>query len=265
MGHSLKPFRLLLFDLDGTVYLGDRLLPGAAMLLTKLAAAGFTYAFLTNNSSIGPDDYRRKLRRLGLEVPRRSIITSAEASILMLQHHNIRPDRVFVLGTERLKRYLARYGISQPRTNAQAVLVGFDTELTYEKLDHACRLVRRGATLFATHPDINCPMPQGPIPDAGSLLAAIRASTGIGPKDVAGKPNRWVIKLAERNFGVKRSEMLMIGDRLNTDIRMAKRFGLGSVLVAGSNGPISGRYTPDLVVGSLAELVRHPWFSCVRQ
>jgi len=216
--------KLVLLDLDGTVYLGDRLLPGTRTFFARLADAGIDHAFLTNNSTIGPSDYLRKIRRLGLPVDLRSMITSAEGG---------RPE---------------------------AILVGFDTELTYAKLRTACDLLRAGARLFATHPDLNCPTPDGPIPDTGSLLACIQTSTGIRPTDIAGKPNRWVIRLAQQHFGLRPSQMAMIGDNPDTDVRMALRFGLTSVWIAGNRRPRNKGVQADLAVSGIAELIQTPWF-----
>jgi len=252
--------KLVLLDLDGTVYLGDRLLPGTRTFFARLADAGIDHAFLTNNSTIGPSDYLRKIRRLGLPVDLRSMITSAEASVLMLQHHKVRLDRVYVLGTRKLARYLARLGVHAEGGRPEAVLVGFDTELTYAKLRTACDLLRAGARLFATHPDLNCPTPDGPIPDTGSLLACIQTSTGIRPTDIAGKPNRWVIRLAQKHFGLRPSQMAMIGDNPDTDVRMALRFGLTSVWIAGNRRPRNKGVQADLAVSGIAELIQTPWF-----
>ena len=264
MARDLRRIKLVLLDLDGTVYLGHRLLPGAREFFRRLAHAGIAHALLTNNSSIGPDDYLRKLRTLGLKADRRAVITSAESAVLMLRHHAVRPDRLFVLGTGKLVRYVQRCGFGNASDRADAVLVGFDKELTYEKLTRACHLIRRGATLYATHPDVNCPMPEGAIPDAGSLLALIRASTGVRPRDVAGKPHRWIVKVAQSHFGLKAGQMMVIGDRLDTDVRLANRFGLASVLISkaekGSRKARPRRYQPDLTVSNLAELIRTPFF-----
>ena len=139
----------------------------------------------------------------------------------------------------------------------------FDPELTFDTLTQAVRYVLQGLPYVASHPDVLCPSPNGGWPDAGSLIAAIRTATGVKPLAIAGKPNRWIAKLTRQRFNVKASEIMIVGDRLQTDIRMARRFGMRSVLVlTGVTDKATlnqSRYTPDLVVKSVAELADAKW------
>lgn len=255
--------KLILFDLDGTLYIGGKLLPGVRKLLRKLSRTGIDYGFVTNNSSVAPSDHLLKLRKLGLDAEPKNVITSSEATCLMLQDLQLGPE-IFVLGTRRFEKYLAGRGYRHNQLNPSAVLVGFDLELTYEKLTLATRLILKGLPLVASHPDVFCPSPDGPLPDAGMLLAAIKAATGVRPKAIAGKPNRWIVKVAREHFNVKSGEIVVVGDRLATDMQMARKHKMKSVLVMSG---VSSRqdlkrskYKPDLVVSSVARLTDKFWF-----
>ncbi len=253
---STDDLKLVLFDLDGTVYLSGKLIPGAKRFLSHLRKKGIAYGFMTNNSSLGPGDYLRKLQAIGLDVKLENVITSAEASVLMLEDFDIASD-IFVLGTKAFKRYLAKRGYRHCPETAQAVLVGFDTELKFDTLCQAVRLIIRGRDYFASHPDVVCPSSDGVLVDAGSIIAAVKTATGIKPKAIAGKPNRWIVKLACRKFAVKPKNIMIIGDRLQTDIMMANRYGMRSALVLSGVTNKSeldlSRYKPDIVVESIGD------------
>lgn len=255
--------KLVLFDLDGTLYLGQKLFPGIKGLLKKILNAGLEYGYMTNNTSIDPAEYLRKLHKLGLNAQPKNIITSAEATCLMLNDLQLGPD-IFVLGTKSFKKYLASKGYHHNEISPTAVLVGFDLELTYKKFTQATRFIAKGLPLVASHSDLVCPSPDGPLPDAGMLLAAIEAGTGVKPKAIAGKPNLWIVKIAKQHFNVHSSEIILVGDRLKTDIRMANKYKMRSVLVLSGVTKAadikSSRYKPDIVVSSVAELVDKYWF-----
>jgi len=256
--------KLVLFDLDGTIYLSGKLLPGVKKLLQKISRANLNYAFMTNNSSVNPDDYLKKLNNLGLNVEPKNIITSSEATCLMLEDLRLGP-KIFVLGTRRFKKYLADNGYHHEEKHPSAVLVGFDLELTYQNFTQATRLVASGIPLVASHPDSVCPTADGPLPDAGMLLGAIKAGTGVSPEAIAGKPNRWMVEVVKKHFNVKPSEIVMVGDRLQTDVRMARRFKMKSVLVMSgvtqSSDVKKSRLKPDIVVNSVSELTNKYWFA----
>jgi len=255
--------KLILFDLDGTLYIGGKLLPGVKKLLRRLSKANIDYGFMTNNTSIAPADYLLKLQKLGLYAVPENLITSEEATCLMLQDLKLGPE-IFVLGTKRFKKYLAAQGYHHNHTNPDAILVGFDLELTYEKLTTATRLITKGVKLVASHPDVVCPSSDGPLPNAGMLLAAIKAATAVNPVAIAGKPNRWIVKVAKQHFNIKSSEIVIVGDRLATDMRMARRYKMKSVLVLSGVTKAAdikkSRYKPDIVVSSVAQLVDKCWF-----
>ena len=254
--------KLVLFDLDGTLYIGDRLFPGAKRALRKLHGAGIDYAFMTNNSSISPSDYLLKLKNFGVNTDIKNIITSSEATCLMLDNMQLGSD-IFIFGTKSFREYLRSHGYQHTETNPGAVLVGFDLELTYEKLIKATRFVANGVPLVSSHPDAVCPSPDGPIPDAGMLLAAIKAGTGVKPKAIAGKPYRWIVKVAQQHFDVKLSEIVIVGDRLETDIRMGQKYRMKTVLVLSGVTKASevkkSRFKPDIVIPSVAQIADNNW------
>ena len=176
----LKRTRLFVLDMDGTFYLGERILPGAAEFLQAVKAAGKEYLFFTNNSSRSPRDYMAKLERMGCPITRDEIMTSGDVAIRYLLTHC--PDKtVYLVGTPPLVESFTEAGIRLVDEKPDLVVIGFDTTLTYEKLSKACTFIREGAVFLATHLDINCPTETGFIPDCGSFCAAISLSTGKQP------------------------------------------------------------------------------------
>ncbi len=258
--------RVVLFDLDGTLYLGGKLLPGARALLSKMQSVGIEHGYMTNNSSIAPCQYVKKLDKLGLPAEPSRIITSCEATVRMLDHLALGRG-LFVVGTTFFRDYIEDNGYHHTEDNPSAVLIGFDLELTHRRLMVATRLVAAGVPLLASHPDVVCPSPDGPIPDAGMILAAIKAGTGVTPVDIAGKPSRWMLEVASQHFGVGLEDITIVGDRLETDMRMGCEHGLKTVLVLSgvTRSDSLGRspFQPDLVVDSVADLLENhgdSWF-----
>lgn len=226
---SLADIRLFLLDMDGTVYLGSRLLPGSLDFLRYLGETGRDHLFLTNNSSRNAQYYAQKLTKLGWPAQPGEILTSGEATALYLG--GLKPAaRIYLLGTPDLETEFAAHGFTLTDENPDYVVLGFDMTLTYDKLVRACDLVRGGVPFIATHPDLNCPTETGYIPDCGAMTALITASTGVTPK-VIGKPNREIIDAMFRKKPVRRDQVAMVGDRLYTDIVMGHNAGVTSVLV----------------------------------
>lgn len=245
-----------MFDLDGTLYLGDRLFPGTPRLMERLGATGRTWCYITNNSSKSTRDYLAKTARLGIPVAAPYMITSGAATADYLLRE-AKLSRIFLLGTPSLEQELAEAGLELVREGAQAVVLGFDMTFTWDKFNHACRLLREGAAFIATHPDLTCPSPEGPLPDCGALTAAFTAATGLHPV-VIGKPHRAMLDTALHRLGGTPADTAIVGDRLYTDMEMGFRAGLTTILV------LSGETTrgmlrdaprqPDLVLESVGEL-----------
>lgn len=259
---SLIP-KLVLFDLDGTIYVSGKLITGAKELLLKLSDSGINYGFMTNNSSVNPDDYLEKLCKIGLPAAKQNIITSCQATILMLKEFKL-GQNLYIVGTERFKKYLAENQYYHDDKNPSAVLVGFDLELTFEKLTQAVRFLTNGVPLFASHPDAVCPSSAGPIPDAGMTLAALLAGSDVHPTAIAGKPYKWILQVAQQQFNADSAETVIVGDRLATDILMANKFGMRSALVLTGVSKMSDlekfAHKPNIVVDSVEQLIDKYWF-----
>ncbi len=258
MKRPISAIRAFLMDMDGTVYLGKRLLPGAKGFFRLLDRRGLPYLFFTNNSSADRTLYRDKLAGMGLEVEADQIITSGEATALYLTTQTPY-RRVFVLGTPSLEREFRDAGLELVDERPDAVVLGFDKTLTYAKLERACHLLLAGVPFVATHPDKVCPTEDGPIPDAGSMIALLRAATGRRPV-VVGKPERRMVQMALRKLGpdCQARDVAIVGDRLYTDMRMGRRAGLTTICVlSGETKRADLRTTrdkPDYVVESIREL-----------
>ncbi len=230
---SLKEKTVFLLDMDGTIYLGDKLIDGAQEFLQALRNQGKRYIFLTNNSSKNKEVYVEKLNNLGIKALEEEVFTSGEATTMYLKRQ--RPGaRIYLLGTKSLEEEFQREGFILERErhkNIDYVVLGFDTSLTYEKIWGACEYISEGVDYIATHPDFNCPLPNGKfMPDAGAMAALIEASTGKKPK-VIGKPNSEIIDSLISKYTLKKKDMIMVGDRIYTDIKMGENAGIDSVLV----------------------------------
>ena len=267
---KLRRCELFLFDMDGTLYLGDDVYDGAVALMEDLPRLGKQYIYLTNNSSRAGVDYITRLRRLGFPCEAENVFTSGMATGLFLNQHH--PGaKVYLAGTRAFYRELVSYGIDlvndeNGRTDAfdvDVVVQGFDTELVYEKLDRAVHYLRRGARFIAANPDWVCPMPAGEVlPDCGSICALLTASSGVKPEFI-GKPNRNMIDVIATMTGIPNDRICAVGDRLYTDIAVAQNAGSVSVLVLSGETDQAmvdeAQRKPDLVLPSVKELHELLW------
>ena len=228
----LKEKELYIFDMDGTVYLGGKPFDFAIRFINNLKKSGKRVLFFTNNASHTDEFYVAKLNRLGFEVSSDEIMTSGDVTVEYLNRHRAGKS-VYLVGVDELIDDFKKKGINLidgKSESADIVVTSFDTTLTYEKLDNACRLIRNGAEFLSTHPDFNCPTETGFIPDSGAITAFVTASTGKLPT-YFGKPYRETIEMICEATGVDRDKMCIFGDRLYTDIALGKKFGVTSVLV----------------------------------
>lgn len=243
-------------DLDGTIYLGNRLIEGAREAVYRMRRADKRVIFLTNNSSVSRKDYFLKLRAMGLAVEENDIYTSGNATAAYLKA--VHPDkRIYLFGTPNLRYEFMTSGIEPVEDNPDVVAVAFDTAFNYQKLCKVCDYIRGGAYFVATHPDLNCPTADGFIPDVGSVLALIKASTGRVPDTICGKPEKIMARCIEQLTGLGGKKIAMVGDRLMTDIRFAKNNGFASVLVLSGETDeemlAAGKIKPDVVLPSIGE------------
>lgn len=227
---KLKDVRCFLLDMDGTFYLGEHLLEGAARFLDLLKKQNKKFLFLTNNSSSRGSRYAEKITRLGIPMPEELVLTSGEATALYLKKHHP-TAKLFVMGTPALEDEFRQHGFQLVQKNPDLLILGFDQTLTYKKLWMLCDFVRLGLPYIATHPDFNCPTETGYMPDTGAMIAFVKASTGREPDLVIGKPNRLIVEAASLKMDVPIEKLAMIGDRLYTDIAMGKKSGITTILV----------------------------------
>ncbi len=251
-----KDIDLFLFDLDGTVNMGDIPLDGAIDTLNRLTAAGKMVCFVTNNSSKSKYDYLEKIHRLGYKAKIEQIITSGMATAQYLSRY--RPYKsVYVLGTDQLKREMGDYGI-EIKDDGDIVVLGFDTSLTYDKLFHACILLEQGREFIATHPDFVCPSEYGNMPDTGAIMALIEKTNGRTPSVVIGKPNAPMAEFVFDHCHVEPGKVAMVGDRLYTDILFGKNNKMTSILVLTGETTIemlnASDIKPDMVLNSINDI-----------
>ncbi len=237
---DLSGKKLWVFDMDGTIYLGKIVFDFAIRFIEHLRASGRRVLFFTNNASHSTAFYVDKLTRLGFRPTEEEIMSSADVTVAYLKTHY--PGRsVYLVGTQQLRDHFAHAGIPLLRGDeptADLVVSSFDTELTYQKLDDACRLIRGGATYLCTHPDFNCPTDTGFMPDSGAIAALITASTGVTPRYL-GKPYPEVVEMIEAVTGISRDDTCIFGDRLYTDIALGAKNGVTSILVLTGEGTLA--------------------------
>lgn len=257
----LSEMRLFLFDMDGTLYLGDSLFPFTLPLLESIRKAGKKYLFMTNNSSKSVEDYIQKLGKLGITATHEDFITSSQATAFYLHKHH-EGQRLYVCGTESLKSELRKEGfpITTNLAEVDCIVMGFDTELTFQKLHDVSYLLSTHPQIpyIATNPDLVCPTEFGSVPDCGSVCAMIFNATGRTPM-IIGKPNALMPELAMERHGYSKKETCVIGDRIYTDVKSGQNAGITGILV------LSGETTeeilkespdkPDLVLNNAEEII----------
>lgn len=252
----LKSIKCFLLDMDGTFYLGHRLLPGAIEFMSLIIEKKKDYLFLTNNSSKNASLYAEKICGMGFNVPTQKILTSGEAAIIYLKE-NYSGKSVYLVGTQALIDEFMTAGIQLTSDNPDIVVMGFDTTITYEKLWKICDCIRAGLPYIATHPDFNCPTESGFMPDTGSFMALIEASTGRKPDVIIGKPFEPIINAVVQKTGNQVDEIAMIGDRLYTDIALGIT-GIKTILTLSGESSRedvkNSPFKPDLIVEDLQEL-----------
>ena len=234
---ALRDKRLFLLDMDGTIYLSEQLFDGTIDFLSYVKRLGGKYLFLTNNSSRGTDAYIAKLARLGIEAFPDDFLTSADAAVEYF-HRNPPAGQIYVCGTRSLKDQLRAAGLPVADTadeQVSTVLLGYDTELTYQKLEDCCILLGRGVDYIATHPDMVCPTWYGSAPDCGSVIEMLATATGRRPK-ILGKPQPDMALTAMRRTGFAPAQTCILGDRIYTDIACGVNAGIDTVFLLSGEG-----------------------------
>ncbi len=229
--------RLFLLDMDGTLYVDERLFDKVPEFLARVRESGGRYLFLTNNSSRGVEGYIEKLERLGIVTGPEDYLTSVDAAVDLLQRE-YPGQKCYAAGTESFRQQLESAGIpvtTRVEEDVDILLSGFDRELTFQKLEDSCILLNRDVTWLATNPDWVCPTWYGAVPDCGSVCQMLTNATGREPIFI-GKPQPAMAELAMRRTGFGREETVLIGDRVYTDIACAVNAGIDSILVLSGEG-----------------------------
>ena len=246
MDALVAKLKLFLFDMDGTLYLGNRLYEFTPELLQVIRETGRKYLFITNNSSKSVEDYGKKLEKMGISATREDFMTSSQATAYYLHKHH-EGQTLYVCGTESLKEELRREGftVTTEPDQVECIVMGFDTELTFQKLHDVSYLLltRKDIPYIATNPDLVCPTEFGSVPDCGSVCAAIKNATGREPI-VIGKPSPLMAQLAMDKLGIDKDATCVVGDRIYTDIKSGLNAGVTGILV------LSGETTREILAES---------------
>lgn len=255
---KLAGVRCFLLDMDGTFYLGDKLIEGSLDFLAALERTGRTARFLTNNSSKSAAVYAQKLQRMGVDEKYRDVMTSGHAAA----HYCLKKfpgGKCYLLGNPMLTEELTGMGLQLTEDEPDYVLVAFDTTLDYAKMCKVCDYIREGKPYIATHPDYNCPTETGFIPDMGAIMAFIEASTGRKADIILGKPYGGIVEEALDRTGFKLEEMAMVGDRLYTDVATGVNHGMIGILVLSGEATMEdvavSDVKPDLIFGRLSDMI----------
>ncbi len=255
----LKKIDLFVLDMDGTFYLGDQRIEGALEFVQYVQKKGKKVLFFTNNSSKSPEVYMDKLAKMDCRITRDQIMTSGDVTIAYL-NETYPGKKVYLVGTPALEESFVSGGIDlwkEGDEKPELVVIGFDTTLTYEKLDRACTFIREGSVFLATHLDINCPTEYGFMPDCGAFCAAISLSTGKEPKYL-GKPFRETVDMVLLHTGAVREHVAFVGDRMYTDVATGVNHGANGLLVLSGETHLEdiekSDVKPDAVYLSLGEM-----------
>lgn len=256
---ALQDVKLFVLDMDGTFYLGDRLIDGSLEFLKRVKETGRNFIFFTNNSSKVPSVYVEKLAKMNCHVTQKEVMTSGDVTIRYLNTHH-KGKTVYLVGTPVLEQSFKEGGIPLTQDKPDIVVIGFDTTLTYEKLEKACTYIREGALFLATHLDINCPTEDGFIPDCGAMCALITRSTGKEPKYL-GKPFAETADMVLQETGFKREEIAFVGDRIYTDVATGVNNGAKGFLVLTGETKLedvaASSVKPTCIFDSLGEMARY--------
>ena len=246
-----------MIDMDGTVYKGDRVIPGAPGFIERLNEKNIPFVFLTNNSAYDRRHYHDKLVRMGFKVKIDNILTSATATVSYLLKYR-KGKSVYPLGTPRFVKEAEDSGIKMTDRDPDIVLLSFDKTITYEKMNNAYQFIKKGAELVATHPDDLCPTEDGYDIDIGPFIRLLESMTGV-KATIIGKPNKIMAEMAAERMDTDMKGLVMIGDRIYTDIKMASDAGIRSIMVLSGEAKredVTPDIMPTMIADSLDDILR---------
>ena len=262
MDERLEEIDAVFLDLDGTIYLGGELIEGALDFLKRCDERGVKRYFLSNNSSRSVKQYVKKLHAFGIPAKEDDVLLSTHDLLSWLASQSI--TQTWLIGTEGMREMLEEKGIETRSKSPQYVVLGYDTEIDYEKIAKGSIFLHKGVPLVASHPDMVCPSPDGGLPDVGAYLAMLKVTTGVDPEHITGKPNAGMILHKIEALGLDPARCAMVGDRLYTDLAMATRAGCVGVLVLSGEATMEdvaqlsegAEQQPTVIVKSVDELLR---------
>jgi HAD superfamily hydrolase (TIGR01450 family) len=262
MDAQLNEIDAVFLDLDGTIYLGGDLIEGSLDFLQRCDERGIQRYFLSNNSSRSVKQYVKKLHAFGIPAAEEDVLLSTHDLLAWLASNSI--TKTWLIGTEGMREMLEESGIETRSEHPEYVVLGYDTEIDYEKLSKASIFLHTGVPLVASHPDMVCPSPDGGLPDVGAYLALLKTTTGIDPVHITGKPNAGMILHKIEALGLDPARCAMVGDRLYTDLAMATRAGCVGVLVLSGEATMEdvsrleegAEQQPTVIVNSVDQLLR---------
>lgn len=250
--------RCVVLDMDGTVYLGSIPITGAVDFI-KQYWDKLDFYFLSNNTSKSPDTYVKRLNSMGIPATLDLILSPTTPLVDFLKENGI--HTAYIVGNSDFKRDLALRmpELKQQEEGAQAVILAYDTELTYEKLSRSAILLENHPEILflATHPDKVCPSPEGPLPDVGSMIALYKVATGREPQYIFGKPLPAVLQPLLKKY--RKEEMVMVGDRLSTDKKLAENAGIDSIVVLSGEATLEETLAEEVQPTVIAEHLGKAW------
>jgi len=258
---SVLTFSGYLLDLDGTIYLGEKLIPGARETIERLKSLSKKIVYLSNKPLQTREDYASKLTRLGIPTQPEEVINSSLVMARWLSREAPQAT-IYVIGEAPLTEEMVRAGfrISEKAAQIQYVIASFDRTFDYRKLNIALQAIRKGARFVATNPDRTCPVEGGEIPDCAAVIGAIEGTTGKKVEAIVGKPSDIMIRVAVDHMALGPQDCVLVGDRLETDMVMGKKAGMATALVlTGVTNLETLRRSdirPDYVWESVGEIIK---------
>lgn len=255
--------KALILDMDGVIWKADAPIGDLPAIFKRIRERGLSFVFATNNGTKTPENYQRKLAELGVEIDASQVVTSALGIAFLLAQKHPRGMKIFMIGEDGIRSALEEKGFEivsvEHASEAEAVVMGIDRGINFQKIVEATLLVRAGRPFYTTNTDRTFPTPRGEIPGSGAWLSVVTTATGIQPT-VAGKPFPYLMELSLERLGTKAEETLVVGDRLETDIAAGQAVGCPTALVLSgvSTSEQAQVWNPkmDVIAPSLAELVK---------